>query len=175
MLYLKCNPKFSYTQKDIFRWKSVSFFWFDFTIVLSILQMSKVINNSITNVDYAKLLGTQLKGLGKPNESYVKDTETISQLNDDCFPKTKFKIKSNNKANLWITKGIAKSFKHKQKLHQKFLKTTLFKMKKSIRTTGNILKERQWNQNGNTTVKNYCNFKVTPKNMANYKRSDWKI
>ena len=92
--------------------------------------MSKVINNSITNVDYAKLLGTQLKGLGKPNESYVKDTETISQLNDDCFPKTKFKIKSNNKANLWITKGIAKSFKHKQKLHQKFLKTTLFKIEK---------------------------------------------
>ena len=54
-----------------------------------------------------------------------------------------FKIKSNNKANSWITKGIAKSFKRKQKLHQKFQKTTLFKMKKSVRTTGNILKERQ--------------------------------
>ena len=39
-----------------------------------------------------------------------------------CFPKTKLKIKSNNKANLWITKGIAKSSKRRQKLYEKFLK-----------------------------------------------------
>ena len=138
---------------------------------------SKVESHKITRYKcrLCKTSWDVVKGLGKPNESYVKDTETITQLNDDCFPKTKFKIKSNNKANSWITKGIAKSFKRKQKLHQKFQKTTLFKMKKSVRTTGNILKERQWNLSGNTTVKNYCNFKVTSKNLANYKRSDWKI
>ena len=44
------------------------------------------------------------------------------QIYDDCFPKTKFKIKSNNKANPWITRGIAKSSKRKQKLYEKFLK-----------------------------------------------------
>ena len=44
------------------------------------------------------------------------------QIYDDCFPKTKFKIKSNNKANSWITRGIAKSSKRKQKLYEKFLK-----------------------------------------------------
>ena len=38
------------------------------------------------------------------------------------FSKTKFKIKSNNKANPWTTKDIAKSSKRKQKLHEKFLK-----------------------------------------------------
>ena len=47
MFYLKCNPKFFYTQKNIFLWKSVSLFWIDFTSVLSILQKSKVANNSI--------------------------------------------------------------------------------------------------------------------------------
>ena len=44
------------------------------------------------------------------------------QIYDDCFPKTKFKIKSNNKANSWITRGIAKSSKRKPKLYEKFLK-----------------------------------------------------
>ena len=39
------------------------------------------------------------------------------------FQKTKFKIKSNNKANPWITKVIAKSSKRKQKLCEKFLKS----------------------------------------------------
>ena len=56
------------------------------------------------------------------NQSYVKFIETNSQIYDDCFPKTKFKIKSNNKTNPWITKVIAKSSKRKQKLCEKFLK-----------------------------------------------------
>ena len=65
-----------------------------------------------------------VKGLDNPNESYVKFIEIIMQIYDDYrFPKTKFKIKSNNKANPWITKGIAKSSKHKQKLYEKLLKT----------------------------------------------------
>ena len=44
-----------------------------------------------------------VKGLDNPNESYVKFLETTTQIYDDCFQKTKFKIKSNNKANPWIT------------------------------------------------------------------------
>ena len=36
-------------------------------------------------------------------------------------------------------------------------------MKKSIRITGKVLKQLLRNLNGNTTLKNYCNFKVTPK------------
>ena len=54
MFYLKWNPKFFYTQKrNIFLWKSVSFFWIAFTSVLSILQKSKVANNSITIMGYS--------------------------------------------------------------------------------------------------------------------------
>ena len=41
-----------------------------------------------------------VKGLDNPNKSYVKFVETITQIYDNCFQKTKFKIKSNNKANL---------------------------------------------------------------------------
>ena len=75
-----------------------------------------------SNVDYAKLLGNAVKDLDNPNESYVKCLETITQIYDDCFPKIKLKIKSNNKANPWTTRGIAKSSKRKQKLYEKFLK-----------------------------------------------------
>ena len=43
------------------------------------------------------------------------------QIYHDCFPEPKFKIKSNKKANPWITKSITKSSKRKQKLYQNFL------------------------------------------------------
>ena len=42
-----------HTKKHIFLWKSVSFFWFDFTIVLPILQKSKVTDNLITILRYS--------------------------------------------------------------------------------------------------------------------------
>ena len=42
-----------HTKKHIFLWKSVSFFWFDLTIVLSILQKSKVASNLITILRYS--------------------------------------------------------------------------------------------------------------------------
>ena len=34
-----------------------------------------------------------VKGLDNPSEPYVKFIETITQIYDDCFPKTKFKKK----------------------------------------------------------------------------------
>ena len=71
-----------------------------------------------------------VKGLDNPNESYVTFTETITQFYDDCSPKTKFKIKSNNKANPWLTKGIAKPSKRKQKLYEKFLKNRFIQNEK---------------------------------------------
>ena len=74
-----------------------------------------------------------VKSLDNPNQPYVKFIETITQIYNDCFPKTKFKIKSKSKANPWITKGIAKSSKRKQKLYEKSLTNAPFKMKKSIR------------------------------------------
>ena len=80
--------------------------------------------------------------LNNPSGSYINFIETITQVYDDCFPKTKFKIKSNNKANPWIIKGIVKSSKRKQKLYEKFLKkTTPFRMKKAIWITENFLKQ----------------------------------
>ena len=66
-----------------------------------------------------------VKGSNNPNELYIKFTETITQIYDDCFPKTKFKIKSNNKANPWITKDIAKCLDGNKYYIKKFLKKPL--------------------------------------------------
>ena len=40
-------------KKNILLWKSVLFFWIDFTSVSSILQKSKVTNSSITILGYS--------------------------------------------------------------------------------------------------------------------------
>ena len=104
----------------------------------------RIVNESLKATFKRRLRETSwdaVKGLDNPNESYVKFIESITQIYDDCSPKTKFKIKSNNKANPWITKGIAKSSKRKQKLYEKFLKNRFNQMKKSIRITGNFLKQ----------------------------------
>ena len=66
-----------------------------------------------------------VKGLDNSNESYVKFIKTIRQIYDDCFPKTKLKVKSNNKSNPWIMKGIAKSSKRKPKIMRKIPKQPL--------------------------------------------------
>ena len=60
------------------------------------------------------------------------------QIYDDCFPKAKFKIKSNNKANPWITKGMAKSSKRKQKLYEKFLKNRSIQNEKIYNNYGKL-------------------------------------
>ena len=62
----------------------------------------RIINESSKATFKRQLRKTSLdavKGLDNPSESHTKFIETITQIYDDSFPKTKFKIKSNNKAN----------------------------------------------------------------------------
>ena len=58
--------------------------------------------DSIINSSYAN----------KVNDNFI---EIFSSLYDECFPKKKYN-------NPWITKGIKKLSKRKQKLYEKFLK-----------------------------------------------------
>ena len=72
------------------------------------------------------------------NKAYVNFIEIFSSLYDECFPKKKIKLKPQKYNNPWITKGIKKSSKRKQKLHEKFLKNRneknekLYKSDKSL-------------------------------------------
>ena len=53
---------------------------------------------------------------------------------DTYFPKNKIKLKSKDLKNQWITKGIKKSSKRKQRLYEKFLKICNEKNKSEYKT-----------------------------------------
>ena len=56
------------------------------------------------------------------NAAYNQFLETFLSHYNTFFPKKKIKIKTKNLASPWITRGIVKSSKRKQKLYEKFLK-----------------------------------------------------
>ena len=58
-----------------------------------------------------------------PNEAYKAFLERFLLLYDKNFPIRKIKIKAKDLESPWITNGIKKSSKKKQRLYQKFLKT----------------------------------------------------
>ena len=57
-----------------------------------------------------------------PNEAYNMFLQKVKVLYDQYFPKQYIKIKEKDLRSPWITRGITKSSKHKQKLYSKFLK-----------------------------------------------------
>ena len=56
------------------------------------------------------------------NKAFDNFIEFFSSLYDEGFPKKKIKLKAQKYNNPWITKGIKKSSKRKQRLYEKFLK-----------------------------------------------------
>ena len=58
-----------------------------------------------------------------PNEAYKAFLERFLLLYDKNVPIRKIKIKAKDLERPWITNGIKKSSKKKQRLYQKFLKT----------------------------------------------------
>ena len=72
-----------------------------------------------------------------PNESYNK-TKFISTY-DEAFPKTKIKIKLKCFLSPWITKGLIKSSKRKQKLYEKYLKNKTYKNQTNYKISKNLL------------------------------------
>ena len=72
-----------------------------------------------------ELYGTNWKDIETftdPNEAYKAFLETFLILYDKYFPKQKIKVKTKDLQSPWVTKGIKKSSKKKQRLYQKFLK-----------------------------------------------------
>ena len=61
----------------------------------------------------------------------------LSQYNE-CFPKIKIKLKPRKHFRPWITLGIRKSSKRKQRLYEKFLKTRAAKSETEYKTYKNM-------------------------------------
>ena len=65
---------------------------------------------------------TELKKCEDPNETYKHFFEAFILVYDNFFPKVKVRIKTKSLHSPWITKGIAKSSKRKQKVYGRYLK-----------------------------------------------------
>ena len=63
-----------------------------------------------------------IKILRNVNDAYSKFLDIFLSLYNKCFPKIQVKLKPQRQFNPWITKGIRKSSKKKQKLYENFLK-----------------------------------------------------
>ena len=61
-----------------------------------------------------------IKSIKDPNESYKKFIVILASIYYEFFPKSQIRHDKNSTS--WITRGIAKSSKHQQKLYKKFLK-----------------------------------------------------
>ena len=57
-----------------------------------------------------------------PNHSYNIFFEKFVKIYDQAFPERKFEIKAKNLVSPWITRGLRKSSRKKQRLYEKFLK-----------------------------------------------------
>ena len=58
-----------------------------------------------------------------------------------CFPVKKIEIKKNKLLSPWITSGLIKLSKHKQKLYVKFLKTKSFENEKKYKDYKNLFEK----------------------------------
>ena len=57
-----------------------------------------------------------------PDDAYKAFLKRFSTLYDTYFPEKKIKLKNKDLQSPWITKGIRRYSKHKQRLYEKFLK-----------------------------------------------------
>ena len=77
----------------------------------------KKFKESLLNIDWSNVLRNT-----DPNSSYNNFLKIFLSHYNTFFPKKKIQIKTKNLASPWITRGLIKSSKRKQKLYEKFLK-----------------------------------------------------
>ena len=75
-----------------------------------------------------------LKTIQDPNEAYKSFLLVFGNLYEIAFPKIKIKVNSKNQLSPWITQGIIKSSKRKQKLYEQFLKNRISANKENYKT-----------------------------------------
>ena len=71
------------------------------------------LNQKLYDIDW-----NEVKSCEHPSESYEIFLTKFLSIYDDFFPKQKIKVKSKDIQRPWITAGIKKSSKHKQRLYE---------------------------------------------------------
>ena len=109
-----------------------------------------------------------IKTIECPESAYNLFLQQFSAAYENAFPKVKIKIKIKNLLSPWISKGILKSSKKKQKLYDKYLKNRTYKNEKNYKTYKNMFETVKFK-----SKKNYYNNLIT-KYKNNIKKT-WSI
>ena len=75
------------------------------------------LRDNLSEVDWRNLYS-----IFKPNDAYEYFLKVFSGIYDLAFPLKTFSVKRKTLQNAWMTKGLLKSSKRKQKLHEKFVR-----------------------------------------------------
>ena len=89
-------------------------------------------------------------------------------MHDVYFPKVLVRLKRKHIQKPWITKGIDKSSKRKQKLYEKFLKHRTRETKQAYNSNKNLFESLKKKVKENITQKKYLNTNMMPKKMEYY-------
>ena len=89
--------------------------------------------NTLHNRDWDDIQKTE-----DPNKAYKYFLDIFTGIYDNSFQKREVKVKFKSDQSPWITKGIAKSSKKKQRLYEKFLKNRSPKNEKTYKTYKNL-------------------------------------
>ena len=81
-----------------------------------------------------------LYSISNPNDAYEYFLKVFSGIYDLAFPLKTFSVKRKTLQNPWMTKGLLKSSKRKQKLYEKFVKKEVHEMKTFIKHINLFLK-----------------------------------
>ena len=102
----------------------------------------------------------EIKQSSNANESSAKFSEICTSLYEECF--LKFKIRLNQRKNLspWITKGIKKSSKRKQKLCEIFLEKGNALNETAYKAYKSLFEAIKRNSKKTTTHKRYSNYDI---------------
>ena len=102
------------------------------------------------------------------NEAYKTFFETFISVYDNFFPKVNVRIKTKSIHSPWITKGIARSSKRKQKLYEKYLKRRTSESEAAWRSYKNLFESIKRRSKQNYYSENLLRFKY------NYKKT-WAV
>ena len=125
--------------------------------------------NILNDTDWEVVLNTH-----NPNLAYDAFIKQFLKIYNQCFPYKKIKIKRKSFLSPWITKGLLKSSKQKQKLYIKYLKNKTFTNEEKYKTYKNLfekIKIRSKREYYSSLLKN-CQDNAK-KNMENNERNHW--
>ena len=123
----------------------------------------KAFNHRLLSVNW-----DELKTCDDPNEAYKQFFNIFNSLCDIYFPMVFVRLKTKHIQSPWITKGIAKSSKRKQKLYEKFLKHRTRETELAYKSYKNLFK----------TLKKKAKKKYYSEKISKYKhdvKKTWSI